>query len=363
MTCQFCGTKNWRNGDTHCYWCKKQLQNGGRDGGKGGKAGKAGKGQKTGVDRLAQIAQEFSKAVKQVPAEERKTHQPLVDAIEQATMEEKLVKRRSKKLDVQYDECSSAVERAQKRVDKLKEDRAALAANLEKEETTLQQFKTDLAELAKQCKEQWDLVQLETEDMDATEPREATGSPERFAYGGSDAHWEAPVSGDASWGSWRSSYSAQDGKVEKLEAALEQQQLHSQQQFVEIKEMFAVLAQQQLLVMDPQRAGLLAAQLVQPQQQQQVMQPLTQQSPQAQQTTPQQPNTEDIAHMHLATAVHVAAVVTEASSPPATGGVLALAATPRRRHSSPRSPVPSGRSRRATSACPRQRDVASHDPY
>ena len=318
--------------------------------------------------RIAEIVRELDLKAQNISDEERKEHQPLLEAIAKANMEEKLKKRRAKKLDVQYDHCKAAEGRSAKRLADLELEQVAITEKIEKEKAVLQSYRNDLAELARQLKEQYELGEFdddgevdEEEEMDTAEQHGTAKTPMRHSYGASDGSWDSFAS---------SSRSPSRSRLDKLELALEQQQLHAQNQFVQIKDMLSALASQMVAASHPQQQATVPAR-------------------------PLQPSAADLAHMHLAAAVPIAPgapggtmqaapadTVPSAESPAATpkrvanqdDGADASGST--RRRASPRSPVPTERIRptegarsraksafRTSSVFPQSTEMASTDPY
>ena len=101
----------------------------------------------------------------------------------------KVQKRQSQKLEVQYENCNDAVERSTARLEKKRRAVKDAQAEVDEEEAKLAEYKADLKEILKQCKEQYDRQGTDQMDTDAgggVSP-ERSGGPEQTPYGGSDS--------------------------------------------------------------------------------------------------------------------------------------------------------------------------------
>ena len=161
-------------------------------------------------------------------------------------------------MDEQYDTAKAAEARSLNRIVACKADRANLDEKIVQEEANLDEIRSDLVELAKQCTEQYaqpaEAVDMEdaAESAEAAPAAAAAGAgrtPERNAHGGGDDSWD-------SWHSW--SASAADSRVDALQLQMSQQATAMQT----LQEHVAMVASQ-LSVLIPQH---------QPQQQQPVLQ-------------------------------------------------------------------------------------------
>ena len=273
--------------------------------------------------------------------------------------------REKQELHVRWQNCKEAVARSEKRLVEREKDVVKAQEAREAEETKLSGLRASLADLAEKCKEKYgkpeeqdrrDAASHDEQDADLEmEDDNAQTNAEQYHVGSDSGHgsWSSRSS---SWWDWNSKAQEQQESIQRVEDALLQQQLATQQQIGELKTMFAVLAQQFTQSSDPARAARLSSALETTNSQEAADAPLQ----------ASQPNVADIAHMHLAGAVPVAAATTESAATPTVIGAVVSTPDASRRRASPRSPIPSERSRpnpeersRATSAFPRGRNGAS----